>query len=141
MSDVPNKRKIIFVCVGNSCRSQMAEGFAKHYAEKLGIDAEIRSGGTRPQGYVHPEALKVMAEKGIDISKHQSKGINPQELKDFDVVISMGCSDKRLCPVNFRGVSADWGIEDPFDQPIEAYRKARDQIEVKVKELFNAISK
>lgn len=119
----------------------MAEGFAKYYAKKMGLNAEIRSGGTRPQGYIHPEAIKVMAEKGIDISKQQSKGINPQELIDFDVVIAMGCSDKEVCPVNFRGVSADWGIEDPFDQPIEAYRKTRDQIESKIKELFSTISK
>jgi arsenate reductase (thioredoxin) len=62
------KKKIIFICVGNSCRSQMAEGFAKHYARQKNLDVEIRSAGTHPAGYVHPDAIAVMREKGIDIT-------------------------------------------------------------------------
>ena len=129
--------RIIFVYVGNSCRSQMAEGFAKYYAKNKHLDVEITSGGTRPQGYVHPEAIQVMSEKEIDISGQVSKGIKPVELCNYDLIISMGCSPREVCPVNFSGISQAWQIEDPFDQPIDAYRKTRDQIESRVKELLS----
>jgi len=125
-------KKLIFVCVGNSCRSQMAEGFFNHYARERQLELSAESAGTKPAGYVHPRAIAVMAEKGIDISKHRSKGITPQQLLDYDIVITMGCSDKNVCPATFRGDSRDWGIEDPFDQPLEVYRRVRDQIEAKV---------
>lgn len=85
----------------------MAEGFLRHYARERKLALEVHSGGTRPEGYVHPLAIQAMAEKGIDISPHKSKGIQPAELAKFDYVISMGCSDKEVCPVNFHGVSRD----------------------------------
>ncbi len=125
-------KRVIFVCVGNSCRSQMAEGFLRHYAKLQKLNLEVHSGGTCPAGYVHPLAIQVMAEKGIDISKQASKGIQPAELMAFDYVISMGCSDKDVCPAHFRGVNRDWGITDPFGHPIEFYRTVRDEIEEKM---------
>lgn len=110
------------------------------YAEKRKLSIEVQSGGTRPEGYVHPLAIQVMAEKKIDISKHISKGIQPSELVKFDYVISMGCSDKDVCPANFRGVNRDWGIADPFGQPIEFYRTVRDEIEAKVLGLLRELA-
>ncbi len=133
------KKRVIFVCVGNSCRSQMAEGFFNYYAKERGLEARAESAGTQPAGYVHPNAIKVMREKGIDTSHQRSKGINPEKLKDFDYVITMGCSAKNVCPAAFHGEARDWGIEDPIGQPIGFYRRVRDEIERKVLELIKEI--
>lgn len=133
-------KKIIFICVGNSCRSQMAEGFARHYAQQMGIDIEIRSAGTQPAGYVHADAIAVMREKGIDISKQHSKGFDPEELKNYDYVIAMGCLDSDICPAGFRGVSENWGIPDPIGRGLEFYRRVRDMIKEKVLRLLELIA-
>lgn len=133
------KKRIIFVCIGNSCRSQMAQGFFNHHAQQRGLPLTAESAGTRPAGYVHPTAIQVMREKGIDISHHTSKGITPAQWLGYDYVITMGCSDKDACPVNFKGVTRDWGIADPFDQPLEAYCRARDLIERKVLALLDEV--
>lgn len=137
--DVSKFPRIIFVCVGNSCRSQMAQGFFNHYAQQRGLPLTAESAGTRPAGYVHPTAIQVMRERGVDISHHTSKGISPAQWLGYNYVITMGCSDKDACPVNFKGVTRDWGIEDPFDQPVEAYRRARDEIERKVLALLDEV--
>jgi arsenate reductase len=134
------KKKLIFICVGNSCRSQMAEGFAKHYARQKNLAVEIRSAGTHPAGYVHPDAIAVMREKGIDITDQSSKGFDPEELKEFDYVIAMGCLDSPLCPAGFRGVTEDWGIPDPIGRGLEFYRAVRDLIEAKVLDLLEKLS-
>jgi len=118
----------------------MAEGFLKHYTRERKLALEVQSGGTRPEGYVHPLAIQAMAEKGIDISSHTSKGIQPEKLVKFDYVISMGCSDKEVCLVNFHGVSRDWKIADPFGHPIEFYREVRDEIEKKVLALLDELT-
>lgn len=133
-------KKLIFVCVGNSCRSQMAEGFARHYAQKLNLNIEIASAGSRPAGYVHPDAIAIMREKGIDISQQYSKGVTPQELLSYDYLITMGCSNESICPATFRGDSRDWGIPDPIGRPIDFYRKVRDEIEQKVLELLQEMA-
>ncbi len=135
----PKPLQIIFVCVGNSCRSQMAEGFFNHHARERKMSIRAESAGTKPAGYVHPSAIAAMAEKGIDISKQRSKGITPQQLLHYDIVITMGCSDKNICSATFRGDSHDWGIEDPFDQPLQVYRRVRDQIEKKVVALLTEL--
>jgi protein-tyrosine-phosphatase len=133
-------KKLIFVCVGNSCRSQMAEGFFNHYAQERKLSLRAESAGIKPAGYVHPNAIAVMAEVGIDISNHRSKGITPQRLLNYEIVITMGCSDKNVCPATFRGDSRDWGIDDPFDQAFDVYRRVRDQIEEKVLALLKELS-
>ncbi len=133
-------KKIIFVCVGNSCRSQMAEGFAKHYAQQRNLDVEIHSAGTQPAGYVHSDAIAVMREKNIDISGQSSKGFEPEALKDFDYVIAMGCLGYDICPANFSGISEDWGIPDPIGRGLGFYRNVRDMIEEKVLRLLDRLS-
>lgn len=134
------RKKIIFICVGNSCRSQMAEGFARHYAQHMGLDIEIYSAGTHPEGYVHPDAIEVMRERDIDISQQSSKSVASFDLREFDYVIAMGCLDSDICPANFHGVSEDWGIPDPIGRGLEFYRKVRDMIEEKVLTLFQSIA-
>jgi protein-tyrosine-phosphatase len=118
----------------------MAEGFALSYSEKALISFEVASGGTNPEGYVSQDAIEVMKEMNIDISSYESTGITPEKLLDFDVVITMGCADKDVCPSNFGGVNEDWGIDDPHGKSIEFFRETRDIIREKVRDLIQRIS-
>ncbi len=122
--------KVLFICVENSCRSQIAEGFAR----LLNLDAE--SAGVNAGSSVNPDAVKVMAEAGVDISKQTSKAIDYDKLANYDAVISM-CSVKTadFCPSTFIGTQANWNIEDPKGQPLEVFRRVRDQIKTKVEQL------
>ena len=122
--------KVLFICVENSCRSQIAEGFGRY----LGLESD--SAGVKTGSGVNPDAVKVMEEAGIDISKQFSKTINLEKLVDYDTVISM-CSVKTadFCPSTFIGTQANWNIDDPKGQPIEEFRRVRDQIKAKVEEL------
>jgi arsenate reductase len=133
----PKKTKVLFVCIGNMCRSQMAEGFAR----TLGGDfVEPYSAGTHHTGLVSKETISVMREKGIDISEQYSKGLEDVPLEEMDVVVSMGCSPAdELCPVTYLGAKIDWRVEDPIGQPMRAFRKTRDDIEEKVKDLLQTI--
>jgi protein-tyrosine-phosphatase len=115
----------------------MAEGFARRFAEELGLDVEIASAGTRPEGFVHPQAVEVMREAGIDISHQRSKGVRPEELLEYDIVITMGCSKQDILPAGFRGEARDWAIEDPFGRPIDVYRRMREEIRKRVLELLH----
>jgi len=109
----------------------MAEGFAKHY----GSDSlEIYSAGTHPANYISPDTIKVMAEKGIDISSHYPKYVDEIPNK-VDVLITMGCEVE--CPYIPTKLREDWSIDDPIGKPVEEYRKVRDVIEGKVKNLIS----
>lgn len=124
-------KKVLFVCVENSCRSQMAEGFAK----KLGQGRiEASSAGSNPSGKVEVMAIRVMKEKGIDISGQRSKGFGDLKEKDFDYVITLGCKD--VCPFVPAKERIEWDLSDPKGKPIEAYREIRDAIERKLHELI-----
>ncbi|MDP3024865.1 MAG: arsenate reductase ArsC [candidate division Zixibacteria bacterium] len=126
------KPKILFVCIENSCRSQMAEGFAKFYGrDKI----EVFSAGSNPSGKVDQIAIEVMKEKGIDISSQKSKGFNDLPYKSFDFVITMGCGD--VCPFVPAKQRIEWQIEDPKEKQKEKFREIRDKIENKVKEFLN----
>lgn len=122
--------KVLFICVENSCRSQIAEGFAR----QLGLEAE--SAGVKAGSGVNPDAVKVMAEAGIDISNQFSKAIDNEKLASYDSIISM-CSVKTadFCPSTFIGTQANWNIEDPKGQPLDVFRRVRDEIKAKVEEL------
>ncbi|SNX53342.1 arsenate reductase ArsC [Thermoanaerobacterium sp. RBIITD] len=124
------KKTVAFVCTGNSCRSQMAEGFMKYYGSEL---FESFSAGTHPEEEINPNAILVMKEAGIDISMQY-----PKLLKDIpdklDVLITMGCNVE--CPYIPCRLREDWGLDDPKGKPIEEFRKTRDIIEEKVKELI-----
>jgi arsenate reductase len=126
-------KRIAFVCIHNSCRSQMAEAIAKHLGKG---EYEIHSAGTEDYPEIKPLAIKVIEEKGISIKKQYPKLTKdiPQRL---DILITMGCGAE--CPYIPAKHREDWGLEDPSGKPIEEFRKTRDLIEVKVKELFKRI--
>ena len=127
-------KKIAFVCIHNSCRSQMAEAIAKHYGKGK---YEIHSAGTEDYPEIKPLAVKVIEEKGISIKRQYPKLTKdiPQKL---DILITMGCGAE--CPYIPTKHREDWGLEDPSGKSIEEFRKTRDLIEVKVKELFKRIN-
>lgn len=127
------KKKVAFVCVHNSCRSQMAEGWAK----KLGSDVlEVYSAGTEEYPEVKSGAVQVMEETGIDMSEHHPKLLTdiPEEI---DILVTMGCNV--VCPYVPCKHSEDWGLEDPSGGPIEGFRETRDIINKKVEELIQRV--
>ena len=132
-----SEKKILFACIENAGRSQMAEGFFKKYAPK-GWSA--MSGGTSPKSYVNPIAIQVMQEVGIDISNHESKMITEDQIRAAELKVNMGCMDTTKCPSFMLGNYVDWGIEDPKNKPIEKVREIRDQIDAKVKELVKGLA-
>lgn len=125
------KKRVAFVCVHNSCRSQMAEGFMKEFGSDI---FEIYSAGTEQYPKVKPLAVEVMREIGIDINSQHPKLLYDIP-KEVDYLITMGCNV--VCPYIPNKVMEDWGIEDPSGKSIEDYRKARDIIKEKVIELIN----
>lgn len=127
------KYKVAFLCVHNSCRSQMAEGWAR----KLGSDIfEVYSAGTESYPEVKPLAVKVMEEAGVNMSGHKPKLLSdiPEKL---DILITMGCNV--VCPYVFNKHMEDWGLADPSGGPIEDFRKTRDIIKTKVEELIKRV--
>ncbi|MEE2605742.1 MAG: arsenate reductase ArsC [Thermoproteota archaeon] len=128
--------KILFVCVENAGRSQMAEGFFR----KLGpSNFEVMSAGTKPASEINPTAVQVMKEVDIDISQNRSKTITSEMISESDTVINMGCMDKESCPALFVEDIDDWNIEDPKGKSIEHVRKIRDGIEARVLELVDSL--
>ncbi len=131
-------KKVLFVCVGNSARSQMAEGLTKALAD---FPVEVSSAGTQPAAQVDPTAVEVMREIGIDISGHRPKGIDPEDMMRSDYVITMGCGAEGACPAAFGGTVADWGLPDPTGADLEQYRQIRDTIREHVLALLEDINK
>ena len=127
-----SKKSVLFVCIRNAGRSQMAEGFFKKYAPK---EYEGISAGTMPVSEINPLAVEVMREVDIDISGQKSKEITEDMIRNSSKIVNMGCMDKASCPTLFLQNLLDWNIEDPKDKQIEKVRKIRDEIEQRVKEL------
>ena len=128
---MPTKRKrVLFVCIENSCRSQMAEAFAYLYAQD---SIQAYSAGSRPSGWINPKAVTVMAELGYGLDTHTSKSLLEIPSIDYDYVITMGCGDE--CPFVQAEFHEDWDIPDPKVLPLEQFRQVRDQIGRCVKEL------
>ncbi len=125
-------KTILFVCVENAGRSQMAEGFFKKYAPP-GYRAV--SAGTKPAGRINPLAVQAMKEAGIDISNQKSKIITDDMIRGSAKAVNMGCMDRSDCPLLFLNNPVDWAIEDPKGKSIERVREIRDEIERRVKEL------
>jgi arsenate reductase len=126
------KLKVLILCTGNSCRSHMAEGLLRHFAEDL---FEVFSAGAKPAGYVHPKAIEVMAELEIDLSAHTSKHLDQYLDAGIDTVVTVCDHAHEACPV-FPGAPYryHWGFEDPpkaqrpGESEIEAFRRIRDEI-------------
>ena len=127
-------KRILFVCVENSCRSQMAEAFALMHG---GSDIEPHSAGSRPSGKVNPRAIESMLEVGYDLTAHDSKSLDDIPDGEWDFVATMGCGDE--CPLIRAKQREDWQIPDPKDMPPEEFGKVRDQIEQKVIEVLKRI--
>ena len=129
-----DRRRVVFVCVENSNRSQMAEAFARIHG---GDRVEAFSAGSRPSGRVNPKAVEAMKEVGYDLTTHSSKGLAEFNGKEFDAAVTMGCGDE--CPLVLAKKRVDWQIPDPNEMPPEKFREVRDLIEAKVKELVQSL--
>lgn len=126
--------RVLFVCVENSCRSQIAEAFARVHG---GAAVDAHSAGSRPSGAVNERAIASMREIGYDLSTHLSKGLDQIPLGTYDAVITMGCGD--ACPWVPARHREDWAIPDPKAMEPNEFRKVRDEIESKVKALLRAL--
>ncbi len=127
---------VLFVCVHNAGRSQMAAGFLRHLA---GDTVTVLSAGSAPADQLNPVAVQAMAELGIDITAHQPQLLSDTAAQAADVVITMGCGD--TCPYFPGRRYEDWELDDPAGQPIEAVRPIRDAIKAKIEHLVREIVK
>ncbi|MEU7990582.1 arsenate reductase ArsC [Streptosporangium canum] len=128
---MPDKPSVLFVCVHNAGRSQMAAGWLTHLA---GDRIEVRSAGSAPAEQINPVAVEAMAEVGVDITAAQPKILTTEAVQDSDVVITMGCGD--ACPIFPGKRYEDWKLDDPAGQDIEAVRAIRDEIKARVGKLI-----
>lgn len=122
---------ILFVCVANSCRSQMAEAIAKSVGKN---QWDVWSAGSHPSGRIHPVAIQAMQELGLDLSTHRSKGLGDVPARRWDYMVTMGCGD--ACPHVPARRRLDWQIPDPVGLPIEDVRTMREQLVQLVTELL-----
>jgi len=127
-------KRVLFVCVENSNRSQMAQAFAKMLG---GPEVEAFSAGSWPSGKINPKAVEAMRELGYDLTTHQSKSLDQIPAVPYDAAVTMGCGD--ACPNVAARVREDWEIPDPRDMPPEQFREVRDLIGKKVKELLSRL--
>jgi arsenate reductase len=134
MTDSTRPKRVLFVCVENSCRSQLAQALVKMRGEGK---IEAYSAGSRPSGIVNPKAIASMRELGYDLSKHASKGLADVPDVEFDAAITMGCGD--ACPRVRALIHEDWGIPDPKDLDAEEFRKVCEMIDTKVKDLLQRL--
>ena len=127
-------KRILFVCVQNSCRSQIAEAFARMYGDNT---IEPYSAGSRPSGKVHSKAIAAMRELGYDLTQHRSTALSDIPDLEYDVAVTMGCGDE--CPAVRAKRRDAWDIADPKLLPPEQFRAVRDLIGTKVKELMTKL--
>ena len=126
-------KTILFVCVENAGRSQMAEAFAHKYGKDKFV---MLSAGNKPAKTINPVVVEVMKEKGIDISANNPKLLTFQMAQDSDLIVTMGCNDQGICPGPFFKPTIEWKLEDPKGKPIEKVREIRDEIDHKVQRLI-----
>jgi arsenate reductase (thioredoxin) len=129
------KKTVLFVCVQNTGRSQMVEGFFRKYAPK---GLETNSADIVPTSQTNPIAVDVMKEVGIDISSQKPKDLTEDMMRNATTIVNMVCMDDKDCPALFFPKVIDWGIEDPKDKPIEKVREIRDEIEKRVFEIIES---
>ena len=126
-------KQILFVCVENAGRSQMAEAFANYYGKGKLI---VSSAGNKPADKVNPTVVEALKEKGIDISMNKPKLLTFQMAQDADLIVTMGCNDQGICPGPFFKPTVDWKLEDPKGKSIDKVREIRDEIERRVQNLI-----
>jgi protein-tyrosine-phosphatase len=127
--------QVLFVCVENAGRSQMAEGFFREYAQKF----EVVSAGTEPESKLNPVVVDAMKEVGIDITNQKPKLFSNEMIENSIKTVNMGCMDRESCPSLFVKDILEWNIEDPKGKTIEEIRKIRDQIKFKVLTLIKKL--
>lgn len=129
--EVENPKRVLFVCMENSCRSQMAEAFTRiHGTGRI----EAYSAGSRPSGLVNPQAIASMREIGYNLGQHKSKSLSEIPDVEYDIVVTMGCGDD--CPFVMAGKREEWNIPDPKDMPPDQFREVRDRIKAEVQDLL-----
>ena len=131
MSDKPS---VLFVCVHNAGRSQMAAGFTRRLSEGR---VDVLSAGSEPKDQINPVAIQVMAEEGIDIADEAPKILTTEAVKESDVVVTMGCGD--TCPIFPGKRYEDWDLTDPAGRPVDEVRPIRDEIKQRVQNLLAEI--
>ena len=131
-NDVP---EVLFVCVHNAGRSQMAAALLEHHAAGR---VRVRSAGTMPSNEIHANVVEAMAERGLDVSTARPKGLREDDVREVDVVITMGCGD--ACPVVPGTRYLDWDLPDPAGKPIAEVRPIRDDIERRVLDLLRELA-
>ncbi|MGO3250951.1 MAG: arsenate reductase ArsC [Microbacterium gubbeenense] len=134
MTETASKPSVLFVCVHNAGRSQMAAGFLRDIA---GDRVEVRSAGSMPADQINPVAVDAMAELGIDITAEQPKVLTTEAVQASDVVITMGCGD--ACPFFPGKRYEDWTLEDPAGQGIDSVRPIRDEIRARIEQLVSEL--
>jgi arsenate reductase len=127
-------KRVLFVCVENSNRSQMAEAFARLDG---GGQVEAHSAGSRPSGTINPKAIRYMQEVGVDLATHRSKSLDDIHGMEFDAVVTMGCGDN--CPWVPARRREDWALPDPRDMDETGYRAVRDEIRARVRQLLASL--
>ena len=130
------KQNVLFVCIGNACRSQMAEALAHHQG-----NGKVRawSAGSAPLGSIAEGTEAVLAEKGISLAGHYSKGLEDIPLKEMDVIVTMGCEVACTTFPGFRGRTVEWEIPDPYGEGLERFREVRDIVESEVAGLLQSL--
>lgn len=133
-------KRVLFVCVHNAGRSQMAEAFANAMARERGLAVEAASAGTVGGDRVNPVAVEVMSELGVAMEGHRPKLLTPEAAAEADRVVTMGCGvDADACPARLH-ISEDWGLDDPAGRPIEEVRAIRDEIRARVGRLLDELA-
>jgi arsenate reductase len=127
-------KRVLFVCVENACRSQMAQGFARSMG---GADVEAWSAGSKPAPRVNPDAVRLMAEKGVRLAEETPKSVAEVPAGEWDAVVTMGCGD--ACPTLPAKKRLDWALPDPKTLPDPEFRAVRDEIERRVAALLAEI--
>ncbi len=123
-------KTVLFVCIGNSGRSQMAEAFFNNLSKTW----KAISAGTKPDDNIHPYTIQVMKEVGVDVSKQKPKLLTREMIEKADKIITMGCGAD-VCPASYLPKVEEWAIEEPYGKPIDKVREIRDQIKGEVEKL------
>ncbi|WP_327050905.1 arsenate-mycothiol transferase ArsC [Halomicrococcus gelatinilyticus] len=132
--------RIAFVCVQNAGRSQMAYAFAQQELKDRDLDdVDLVTGGTRPADHVHDEVVQAMDAVGIDVADRTPREVTFEEIQESEYVITMGCSADDVCPAGWAGENRDWDLDDPDGRSPTEVADIRDDIEQRVRELFDEI--
>lgn len=133
--------RVLYVCVHNAGRSQMAEALTNHLARESGVDVHAESAGTEGGKTLNPMAVEALAELGVSMEGHQPKLLTQEMVERADKIISMGCGvDAAACPAKFL-LTEDWGLDDPAGQGLDSVRVIRDQILAHVRTLLDEVSR